>query len=114
MATLALAVAGSAVGGALLPAGLSVLGASVSGAALGAQIGAFAGSYVDQALFGASGQTRTVEGPRLTDVHMTASTEGAPLPRLYGRARLGGQVIWSGGVKARVSRTNSGEGSGKG
>ena len=114
MATLALAVAGSAVGGALLPAGLSVLGASVSGAALGAQIGAFAGSYVDQALFGASGQTRTVEGPRLTDVHMTASTEGAPIPRLYGRARLGGQVIWSGGVKERVSRTNSGEGSGKG
>ena len=55
---------------------------------IGAQVGAFAGSYVDQALFGA-GQGRSVEGPRLKDLHVTASTEGAPIPRLYGRARLG-------------------------
>ena len=114
MATLALAVAGSAVGGALLPAGLSVLGASLSGAAIGAQIGAFAGSYVDNALFGSSGQTRTVEGPRLTSAHLTGSTEGAPIPRLYGRARLGGQVIWADAIKERVTRSSSGEGSGKG
>ena len=114
MATLALAVAGSAVGGAVLPAGLSVLGASISGAALGAQIGAFAGSYVDHALFGASGQTRTVEGPRLSNVHMTGSTEGAAIPRLYGRARLGGQVIWADAIKERVIRTTTGEGSAKG
>ncbi len=56
MATLALAVVGSAAGGALLPAGLGIFGATVSGAALGAQIGAFAGSYIDNALFGGSGQ----------------------------------------------------------
>ena len=114
MATLALAVAGSAIGGAVLPAGLSVLGASISGAALGAQIGAFAGSYVDKALFGSSGQTRTVEGPRLSNVHMTGSTEGASIPRLYGRARLGGQVIWADAIKEKVIRTTSGEGSAKG
>ncbi len=112
MATLALAVAGSAIGGAVLPAGFSVLG--IGGAALGAQIGAFAGSYVDNALFGSSGQTRTVEGPRLTNVHMTGSTEGAPIPRLYGRARLGGQVIWADAIKERVVKTTSGESSGKG
>ena len=82
MATLALSVAGAAVGSTLLPAGVSVLGATLSGAAIGAQVGALAGSYVDQALFGASGEPRTVEGPRLQELHVTASTEGAPIPRI--------------------------------
>ena len=112
MATLALAAAGAAAGSALLPAGVSVLGATISGAALGSQIGAFAGSYIDKSLFGPSGQTRVMEGPRLTDLHVTASTEGSPIPRLYGRARLGGQVIWAAGIEERVvTHTQSAGGS---
>ncbi len=95
MATLALAAAGAAAGSALLPAGLSILGATITGATIGAQVGALAGSFVDQALFAASGRTRSVTGPRLSDLRVTASSEGAPIPRLYGRARLGGQVIWA-------------------
>lgn len=95
MATLALAAVGSAIGSAVMPAGFTLLGATMTGAAIGSQIGALAGSYVDNALFGSSGQNRTVEGPRLSDLHVTASTEGAPIPRLYGRARLGGQIIWA-------------------
>ena len=58
MATLALAAAGAAVGGSLLPAGVTILGATLTGAAIGSQIGAFAGSFVDQALFGAAGRAR--------------------------------------------------------
>lgn len=112
MATLALAVAGAAAGGALLPTGVSVLGMTLSGAALGSQVGAFAGSYIDNALFGSSGQRRTSEGPRLTNLHVTASTEGAPIPRLYGRARLGGQIIWADDVRERVVTTRSGGGGG--
>ena len=50
MATLALAVAGAAAGGALLPGGISILGATLSGAAIGSQVGALAGSFIDQAL----------------------------------------------------------------
>ena len=50
MATLALAAVGAAAGGALLPAGISLLGATLSGATIGSQIGALAGSYVDNAL----------------------------------------------------------------
>lgn len=103
MATLALAAAGAAAGSALLPAGVSVLGATMTGAAIGSQIGAIAGSFVDQALFGPSGQSRAVEGPRLKDLHFTASTEGASIPRLYGRARLGGQVIWADAIEERSS-----------
>jgi len=50
MATLALAIAGAAVGSAALPAGVSLFGATLTGAAIGSQVGAFAGSFVDRAL----------------------------------------------------------------
>ena len=95
MATLALSVAGAAIGSALLPGGAGILGATVSGAAIGQAAGAIAGAYIDNALFGASGQSRALVGPRLSDLQVTASTEGAPIPRLFGRARLGGQIVWA-------------------
>jgi hypothetical protein len=113
MATLALAVAGAAVGSALLPAGVTVLGATLSGAMIGGQIGALAGSYVDQALLGGSGQSRARGGPRLDDLRITASTEGAAVPRLIGRARLGGQVIWASSLEEEIVK-NHGGGGGKG
>ncbi len=115
MATLALGALGSAAGSALLPAGLSVLGTTITGAAIGSQIGALAGHVIDQALFGASGRQRVVDGPRLSDVRITSSTEGAPIPRLYGRARLGGQVIWGCNLdETVVPKGSSGSGGGKG
>ena len=110
MATLALAVAGSVIGGAAFPAGVSVLGATLTGAGIGSQIGAVAGSIVDQALLG--GRTRNVEGPRLTELHITASTEGAPIPRIYGRVRLGAQVIWATPFEEEVVTSSSGGGKG--
>ncbi len=114
MATLALAAVGAAAGSAILPAGISVLGATITGAAIGSQIGAFAGSYVDNALFGSSGQSRTVEGPRLKDLHVTASTEGAHIPRIYGRVRLGGQLIWATDFDEEVVTSTQSSGGGKG
>ena len=97
MATLVLASAGAAVGGALMPAGVSLLGATMSGAVLGRAVGAVAGKYIDQALFGASGQNKIVEntGARLSDLQVTSSSEGSSIPRIFGRARLGGQIIWA-------------------
>lgn len=114
MATLALAAVGAAVGGSMLPAGVGLLGVTLSGATIGSQIGAFAGAYVDNALFAPSGQTRTVEGPRLSDLRLTASTEGAPLPRIYGRARVGGQIIWATDLEEEIVTTTQAAGSGKG
>ena len=116
MATLALAAVGSAVGSSLLPAGFSVFGATITGATIGSQIGALAGSYIDNALFQSSGQTKTVQGPRLNDLHITSSTEGANIPRVYGRVRLGGQVIWATDIveEATTTTTQSGGGGGKG
>lgn len=92
MATLALSSLGSALGNTLMPSGLSLFGATISGAAIGSAVGTLAGSYIDARLFGSSA---SAEGPRLGDLHVMASTEGAPIPRVYGRARLGGQVIWA-------------------
>lgn len=113
MATLALSAIGSAVGSALLPSGLSFLGASLTGAALGQQFGALVGSQIDQALFGAAGRQRAVDGPRLSDLRITSSTEGAPIPRVYGTARVGGQLIWATALEEEaVSRSAGGSGKG--
>jgi len=109
MATLALAAAGAAVGGAVLPTGFTLLGATITGATLGSQLGAIAGSMVDQALLGGAGKTRQLEGPRLSELHITASTEGAPVPRVYGRVRLGGQVIWATPFEEQVITSSSGD-----
>ena len=66
--------------------------------------GALLGNMLDRSLF-ASTQTRTrnVEGPRLADLDVMASTEGAPVARVYGRARLSGQVIWATQLEEVVS-----------
>ncbi|HEV2513374.1 baseplate multidomain protein megatron [Bosea sp. (in: a-proteobacteria)] len=95
MATLVLQVAGS------------VLGAAVGGpfgAMIGRSLGAIAGASLDQSLFGGGG-TRIVEGPRLKEIDGLASTEGAPIPRVYGRARLGGQLIWATRFEEEVTTT---------
>ncbi len=111
MATLALAAAGAAAGGALFPAGFSALGVTLTGATLGAQAGALAGSLVDRALAAASGSA-TTSGPRLSDLRVMTASEGAPIPRLYGRGRLGSQVIWATDFEEEVA-TSGGAGKGR-
>ncbi|GEP09594.1 baseplate multidomain protein megatron [Methylobacterium gnaphalii] len=84
MATLILGTVGGVVG--------TAFGGPI-GSAMGKVLGAAGGSLIDGALFG--GGTRYVEGPRLSDVAGLTSTEGEPIPRVYGRARLGGTLIWA-------------------
>jgi len=103
MAALVLSVAGAAVGGAVF---------GPAGAIAGRIAGAIGGSLIDRALF-ASHTERNVEGPRLADLDVMASTEGAPIPRIYGRARLAGQVIWATKIEEVVSFHSDTEG-GKG
>ncbi len=113
MASVLLSAAGSAVGSAALPAGVNFLGANISGAAIGNAVGTIVGSLIDDELFGTS---VTRDGPRLSDLDVQASTEGAAIPRVYGRVRLSGQVIWSTKFKETATTTsnNSGGGGGKG
>jgi hypothetical protein len=105
MASLLLSVAGAAAGGAIF---------GPVGAIAGRLIGALGGNVIDNVLFGAN-KDRHIEGPRLSDLDVMASTEGSPLPRVYGRARLGGQVIWATELEEVVShRTESAGGKGIG
>jgi hypothetical protein len=86
MATLILSSAGAAVG--------TALGGPIGGV-IGRVIGGVAGAGLQGALSGPGRHARFVEGPRLTDVAGLTSTEGDPIPRVYGRARIGGSLIWA-------------------
>lgn len=84
MATLLLSVAGAAAG--------SIFGGV--GTLVGRAVGALAGRAIDQALLG-GGSDIVQEGPRLGDLEVQSSAEGSHIPRLYGRARLSGEMIWA-------------------
>jgi hypothetical protein len=103
MTTLVLQAAGSAIG--------SVLGGPV-GAVIGRAAGALAGAAIDGALLSPGG--RAVEGPRLKEMDGLAASEGEPIPRLYGRARLGGQLIWATRFEEQVNTTTRKASGGKG
>ena len=85
MASLVLTTVGGALGGAF--------GGPI-GMALGQAGGAFAGNLLAGGS-GANKSPRVTVGPRLTALNGISSTEGAPVPRAYGRARIGGQMIWA-------------------
>jgi hypothetical protein len=83
MATLALSLAGQVVGGAV--------GGPI-GATIGRALGALAGSAIDSSLFGGSAAKPAVAG---ADIRLQGSSEGAPIPKLYGWSRLSGNIIWA-------------------
>jgi hypothetical protein len=117
MATLVLGIAGSALGGGLLPGGLSLLGTPLSGAAIGSTLGTIGGAFVDQALLGplagASGQASVPQGPRVSDLKLGSSSEGTPLPRVYGKARLPGHLIWATRFKEKKEKVKQQTAGGK-
>ncbi len=98
MATLLLTAVGTAVGG-----------------PIGGAIGGLIGSAIDQAAVSALTGTTSAnrEGPRLTSVDITGSTEGAPVTRVVGRSRLAGQMIWATRFREEAVTTGGG-GGGKG
>ena len=49
-------------------------------------------------------------GRRLADIPVLQSRKGAPVPRLYGRMRLGGQLLWAETAKEHVHTEESGGG----
>ena len=84
------------------------LGATVTGAQIGGALGALAGTEIDAALMPAVKRN----GPRLTDINVQASTEGAPIPRVYGRIRVAGQLLWASRFKETTTTTTTGGGKG--
>lgn len=103
MTTLVLQAAGSAIG--------TFFGGPV-GAIAGRALGALAGAAIDGALLGGGG--RTIEGPRLGDMEGLTAAEGVAIPRVYGRARVGGHLIWATRFEEVTTTATRSSGSGKG
>jgi hypothetical protein len=89
---------------------LSSVGAAIGGP-LGAVAGAALGAVVDQAALSALSPARQV-GPRIPELRLTGAAEGAALPCVFGRARVGGQVIWA--ARFREKRVEGRVGGSKG
>ncbi|MCC5993785.1 MAG: glycoside hydrolase/phage tail family protein [Rhodobacteraceae bacterium] len=108
MATLVLGAVGSSIG---LSFGGAFLG--LSGAAIGGMIGATVGSAIDSWLISSLAPAQRIEGARLDTLRITSSTEGAVIPRVYGRMRIGGNIIWATDYREET-RTTTQRGGGKG
>lgn len=98
MAIMALSLIGSAIGSGL---------AGAAGLAAGQFIGAAAGLAVQ----GALSASRVAEGPRLASLEVMGASEGAPIPRVYGRMRVAGEVIWATTLE-EASQVSGGKGLG--
>jgi hypothetical protein len=95
MARLALSVVGGILGAIFIPG---------VGSSLGFALGSLAGGIIGQLAF--PGKGTHVYGPRLNDMQVSGSAPGTVIPLLYGSMRLGGQIIWSGGIN-EVKTTTS-------
>lgn len=105
MTTLILQSAGAALGG--------LVGGPL-GAALGRSLGGALGQTIDRSLFLGGSSSSLHEGPRLTELAGISSTEGAPIPRVYGRVRFGGTLIWATRFQEHVNQQNTGGKGGSG
>ncbi len=98
MATILLGAAGAALGAGF---GGTILG--LSGAVIGRVIGATLGRAIDQRLLGAGSDP--VEVGRIDRFRLMGASDGAPIGRVWGRARVAGQVIWATRFREEVRRS---------
>jgi hypothetical protein len=89
MATLILTAIGSALGG-----------------PIGGAIGAVLGQQVDTRLFAPKAR----QGPRLNELAVQTSSYGNPIPRLFGRTRTSGTVIWATDLIESKRKVSGGKG----
>ncbi len=104
MATILLSAAGAAAGGAV---GGTVAG--LSSVAIGRAMGATLGQAIDQRLLGQGSEP--VETGRVDRFRLTGTGDGEPIARVFGRMRVGGQVIWASDF---LETTSTSGGGGKG
>lgn len=106
MATLLLSAAGAMVGAGV---GGTVLG--LSGAVIGRAIGATIGRAIDQRILG--GGSEPVDVGRIDRLRLTGAGEGAAIGQIWGRMRVGGQVVWATEFTETVRRRRTGKGAPK-
>ncbi|PZX03196.1 baseplate multidomain protein megatron, partial [Celeribacter halophilus] len=110
MATLVLGAVGTAIG-ASFGTGM-ILGMSY--AAIGGAIGSAVGSAVDAWIVQSMQPNQNYYGAQLESLKVTSSTEGAVIPQVYGRMRVGGNVIWATDFREEVNKETQGAGKGGG
>ncbi|UWQ34522.1 glycoside hydrolase/phage tail family protein [Leisingera sp. M527] len=106
MATILLSAAGAAIGGTI---GGTVAG--LSSAVIGRAVGATLGRVIDERLLGSGADP--VETGKIDRFRLTQASEGTPVTQVYGRMRLGGQVIWTSRFLETASTTSGGGGKGR-
>ena len=109
MATLVLGAVGSAIGGSI---GGNLLG--ISAVTIGGFIGSSVGSLVDSWIVSSLAPAQRIEGARLDGLRITSAIEGAVIPRLFGRMRIGGNIIWATDFREETKTTTQGGGKGGG
>ncbi|MBK1636913.1 baseplate multidomain protein megatron [Rhodovulum adriaticum] len=103
MATIVFSAIGAAAGAAW---GGAVLG--LSSTVIGRAVGATIGRVVDQQLLGSGSDA--VETGRVERFRLTGASEGTAVPRLWGRSRMSGQVIWASRFRETVESRGGGKG----
>ncbi len=103
MATIVLGAVGAAIGSSV---GGTVLG--VSAAVIGKAVGSAIGAAVDQRLMGAG--SATVETGRVDRFRLMGASEGSAIAQVYGRMRVGGQVIWASQFLEKTTTSGGGKG----
>lgn len=84
---------------------LTAVGGLLAGR-VGGAIGAAIGQRIDGKLFGPKGGS----GPRLGDLTFQSSTYGAQIPKIFGRMRVAGSVIWATDLQEERRKVSSGKG----
>lgn len=79
---------------------------SLAGGPVGGAVGALIGNRIDGGLLGGSGR----QGPRLGDLAVQTSSYGSAIPKLFGRMRVAGTVIWATDLKETATRSGGGKG----
>ena len=85
-----------------------VLGAigTLIGGPIGGSIGTLIGRSLVTKIFGGGAR----EGPRLSELRLTTSSYGAPIPRQFGRMRVAGQIIWATDLIEQREKQGGGKG----
>ncbi|HCI98231.1 MAG TPA: host specificity protein, partial [Sulfitobacter sp.] len=84
--------------------------AGLSSVAIGRAVGATLGRVIDQRLLGQGAQA--VETGKVDRFRLTQAGEGAAIAQVYGRMRVGGQVIWAADFAETTTVTGGGGGKG--
>ena len=83
---------------------------SALGTALGGPLGGMIGALVGRQVDGLFLPRPVREGPRLTELAVSTSSYGTPIPRQFGQLRVPGTIIWATDLTEQAGRTGGGKG----